>query len=66
MDRGEVKNVRFVEPLHKPEDDEAPEPEAIDIEIEDFPGIDELPDTMPSARDFIIGDDSNIEEPTLF
>ena len=69
-DRGEVKGVRFVEPLHKPEDDlpdepeeteeagtdgmEMPEPEAIDL------GIDE---DIPSGSD-ISG--MIIEEPTLF
>ena len=64
-DRGEVRSVRFVEPLHKPEDDEqAPQEaiEAIDIDIEDIPE----PADMPSMPDITDIPDLIIEEPTLF
>lgn len=58
VERGEVKSVRFVEPLHKEEDDIPAAPqeqvEPVELEIDD---IVELP------KDII---ELNFEEPTLF
>jgi len=55
-DRGEIKNVRFIEPLHKPEDDIVPEEE------------ENIPDTgaMEMEALDIELDDMSFEEPTLF
>lgn len=52
VDRGEVRSVRFVEPLHKPEDD-IPEEEPLTATVEETEVIEEPFDLM-------------IEEPTLF
>ncbi|MCQ2165034.1 MAG: DNA gyrase/topoisomerase IV subunit A, partial [Bacteroidales bacterium] len=60
----DVKSVRFIEPLHKPEDDIVPEETAEpqnlagEIDMSDIMDVD-IPDT-----DF--GDIPDIEEPTLF
>ena len=60
----DVKSVRFIEPLHKPEDDIVPEPEsepqnlAGEIDMTDIIDVD-IPDTD-------LGDIPDIEEPTLF
>ena len=71
-ERGEVKKVHFIEPLHKPEDDivpedgemmaEIPEDEGpLDIEL-DIPET--VPEDMPKAAD--LPEIEIIEEPTLF
>ena len=60
----DVKSVRFIEPLHKPEDDIVPEAEtepqnlAGEIDMTDIIDVD-IPDTD-------LGDIPDIEEPTLF
>ena len=68
-EKGEVASVRFIEPLHKPEDD-LTEDEAVD-ETAGITGLDEPLDLdigiedMPSASD-LTGFEGIIEEPTLF
>lgn len=64
VDRGDVKKVRFIEPLHKPEDDI----------VEEL--IDDIPDAEPEETANVQADDTAtiaeepidimIEEPTLF
>jgi len=68
-DRGEVKSVRFVEPLHKPEDDIVPddgsapeaEPENLAGEIEP---VELEPDEIVELPKTVI--EFSFEEPTLF
>ena len=70
-DRGEVRSVRFVEPLHKPEDDIEPEGDMeaeadmeapMDLEIEDIPDIPAAPVSGDGSAD----GDGFFEELTLF
>ena len=70
-DRGEVRSVRFVEPLHKPEDDIEPEGDMeaeadmeapMDLEIEDIPDI----PAAPVSGDGSAEGDGFFEELTLF
>ena len=79
-ERGEVKKVRFVEPLHKPEDDivpeepeQASEDELIDIDIvgndsvqEEIPALPKMTVDFPSVPADEDPIDLEIEEPTLF
>ena len=81
-ERGEVKKVRFVEPLHKPEDDIVPEEpeqasddELIDIEVdvaapassqEEIPALPKMTVDFPSVTTDEDPIDLEIEEPTLF
>ena len=62
-DRGEVKSVRFIEPLVKEEPEpEAAEPEVIDIDITDDTDIVDMSDAdIPESPEEI-----ELEEPTLF
>ena len=68
-DRGEIKSVCFIEPLHKPEDDiQEEEPEAIVAEKIEMEPVDIDIETgisdMPKAAE--LPDIELIEEPTLF
>ncbi|MDY3783019.1 MAG: DNA gyrase/topoisomerase IV subunit A [Candidatus Cryptobacteroides sp.] len=58
VERGEVKSVRFVEPLHKEEDDipAAPQEQVEPVELE-------IDDIVDLPKDII---ELNFEEPTLF
>ncbi|MCQ2172585.1 MAG: DNA gyrase/topoisomerase IV subunit A [Bacteroidales bacterium] len=67
-ERGEVKKVRFVEPLHKPEDDTV---ELIDIDIiengqEEIPALPKTIVDLPPMSSDDEPIDLEIEEPTLF
>jgi len=59
VERGDVKKVEFVEPIHKPEDDIVgeTEPEMVEIDVEDIAGVD---------VDAPVEDIPQIDEPTLF
>ena len=61
----DVKNVRFIEPLHKPEDD-LPEPSA-EAEPQNLAGEIDMSDILDvDVPDTDFGDIPDIEEPTLF
>ena len=64
VDRGDVKKVRFIEPLHKPEDDIVPElvEDIPDAETEETVNV-QQENTVTIAEEPI---DIMIEEPTLF
>ena len=74
----DLKEVKFIEPLHKPEDDIEDEPLDIIDDVDDESGVQEASDTKPtfndegqtSAADLLgsgdIPDIGDIDEPTLF
>ncbi|MBQ9548451.1 MAG: DNA gyrase/topoisomerase IV subunit A [Bacteroidales bacterium] len=72
VERGEVKKVRFIEPLHKPEDELPPAPEEEPAEVEEIPVDPPAPvaeEPRPEAPKPIQPEeplDLEIEEPTLF
>ena len=64
VDRGEVKKVRFIEPLHKPEDDIIPDTTGEEADVETEEAIDIQADEVITTAEEAI--DIMIEEPTLF
>ena len=64
VDRGEVKKVRFIEPLHKPEDDIIPDTTGEEADMETEEAIDIQADEVITTAEEAI--DIMIEEPTLF